>query len=108
VIEATREQEDKIIAMAVAIVLDKLPSEALPQAKVLIERAMHMLDLQVFADDDRWLAQIRQNLLGRDETPENARAKATAVRRIKDKQRQRLQTMFVEVNRLIRTQLQKK
>ena len=89
------EAEQKLVATAVAIVPDKLTSDQLPQAREVIERAMHVLDLQ--------LAQIRQDV-GEEDPSDNARwwAKATAAQRIKGKQRQRLQTIMGDVNRRIR------
>lgn len=88
--------KDEIIAAAVAIVPDQIPPDRLSQARALVERAMHILDLQ--------LAEIRHEV-GAD-SGNNARwwAKATAAQRIKGKQRQRLQTLFSDVNRLLRAQ----
>jgi hypothetical protein len=92
--------EQAIIAAALAIVPGKLAPSDLPQAKEIVVRAKSLLDLQV--------AQIRQDL-GFSGPAENARwwASATAAQRTKGQQRQRLDPLHAEVNRLIRAERNK-
>lgn len=93
----TRDKQTEFFKSLIAIVPADVPPEQLPAVRDALLRAMHMIDLE--------LAQVRADL-GVEGAQENARwwARATAAQRIKGKQRQRMQALHTEINRLIRVQ----